>query len=100
MSESPQQSPEAESQKPGLLDFGCMTMGAELVLWSIALLAIGFGASDFWALMIGIGAGCLAFMHMLGRWSRRRRSSCSENRRGGEMFESETSSSSSSDAGD
>lgn len=102
MSETPQQtrSPETEDQKPGLLDLGGMTMGAELILWTIAILAIGLGASEFWALLIGISAGGLALMLMLGRWSRRRRSSCSENRRGGEMFESETSSSSSSDDGD
>lgn len=100
MSETPQQTPRAETQKPGLLDFGCMTMGAELILWTIAILAFGLGASEPWARLIGIVAGGLALLHMLGRWSRKRRDGDSDVRRGGEMFESESSLSSSSDAGD
>jgi glutamate/tyrosine decarboxylase-like PLP-dependent enzyme len=76
---------------PGLLELGCMSLVAEMVLWTVAAIAIGISGSELWGYVIGVGAGALALGLMSRRWSGRPQREQNGGRRGGETFERETS---------
>ena len=70
---------------------GCMSLVAEMVLWTVAAIAIGISGSELWGYVIGVGAGALALGLMFRRWSGQPQREQDGGRRGGETFESETS---------
>ena len=79
--------------RPGLLELSCTSLVAEMVLWTVAAIAIAIGisGSELWGYVIGVGAGALALGLMSRRWSGQPQLEQNGGRRGGETFESDTS---------
>lgn len=91
------ESADAHPTKPRLLEYGCMGLIAEMVLWTVTLVAIGMSGSEPWGFIIGLCAAALAIGMMLRRWSSHSRRPENSERRGGEMFERESGNSGSED---
>jgi hypothetical protein len=66
-----------------------MSLVAEMVLWTVAAIAIGISGSELWGYVIGVGAGALALGLMFRRWSGQPQRNEAGRRRGGETFESD-----------
>lgn len=77
------------ASRPGLVELGCMGLVAEMVLWTVAVIAIGISGSELWGYVIGLGAGALALGLMFRRWSGQPQRDVGDRRRGGETFESD-----------
>lgn len=81
--------PGVSASRPGLVELGCMGLIAEIVLWTVALIAIGVSGSELWGYLIGVVAGVLALGLMFRRWSGQPQRNEGGRRRGGETFESD-----------